>query len=55
VAGAVEGNKVLSTSVLCALFAMVEIPPLLGKWLVLMGGVAEGYYYFPCFLFYVLG
>jgi len=27
----------------------------LGKWLVLMGGVAEGYYYFPCFVFYVLG
>lgn len=53
VAGAVRGNKVLSVSLLCALFSMAGIPPLLGflgKWLVLMGGVAEGYYYFACFV-----
>ena len=53
VAGAVRGNPVLSVSLLCALFSMAGIPPLLGflgKWLVLMGGVAEGYYYFACFV-----
>jgi len=30
VAGAVRGNKVLSVSLLCALFSMAGIPPLLG-------------------------
>ena len=53
VAGAVRGNPVLSVSLLCALFSIAGIPPLLGflgKWLVLMGGVAEGYYYFACFV-----
>lgn len=53
VAGGVRGNPVLSVSLLCALFSMAGIPPLLGflgKWLVVMGGVAEGYYYFACFV-----
>lgn len=53
VGGAVRANPVLSGSLLCVLFSIAGIPPFLGflgKWLVLMGGVVEGYYYFVCFV-----